>query len=111
MFLSFWKKNKSIDIFANELANELFSSIQPKEFDEYFNSSSKKDKIVKKNRKKIDVHINNIIKQIQQFRMTHSLGVYGKARLQLKLNERLEELGYDKETVRSLKEIILVKIP
>ena len=109
MKLFFWKKNKSIDIFANELANELFSSIQPQSFNEYFQKSSNKEKSAKKNRKIIDTKIQNIIKQIQQFRTTHSLGVYGKARLHLKFNDRLKELGYASEIVTSLNDILLVK--
>lgn len=111
MKLFFWKKNKLIDIFANELANELFSSIQSQSFIEYFQKSSNKEKSAKKNRKLIDTKIQNIIKQTQQFRATHSLGVYGKARLHLKFNERLKELGYTSEIVTNLNEIILVKMP
>ena len=110
MSLFFWKKNKGIDIFANKLANELFSSVQPQSIKDYFHASSK-DKSAKKNKKNVDANIQGIIKQIQQFRVTHSLGTYGKARLQLKFNERLKELGYDKDSVSKLNEFILVNTP
>lgn len=51
MNLLFWKKNNVIDAFANELANELFSTIQPSVAKTLFEGSSDK-KQMKKTEKK-----------------------------------------------------------
>lgn len=110
MNLFFWKKNQTIDIFASKIANDLFSAVQPQSIRDFFQGAAK-DKNAKKSRKTVEVNLQNVTKQIQQFRVTNSLGTYGKARLQLKFNERLKELGYDSDIVSKLNEFILVKIP
>lgn len=110
MNLLFWKKNKDIDIFANDIANELFSMVQPDSIRDFFQGSSK-DKKLKNERKKVEANISGVIKKIQQFRAANSLGTYGKARLQLGFSNRLQALGYDPDTVRELNEFILVRIP
>jgi hypothetical protein len=110
MNLFFWKQNQVIDVFANNIANDLFSVVQPQSISEFFLTSSK-DTQARKSRKNIETRIYNVIKQIKQFRITNSLGTYGKARLQLKFNERLKELGYDPEVVGKLNELILVSLP
>lgn len=110
MKLFFWKKNQAIDIFANNIANDLFSAVQPQSISAYFQASSK-DKAAKKDRKKVETNVANVIKQIQQFRATNSLGTYGKARLQLGFNRRLQELGYDEDVISELNEFILVRMP
>ena len=107
MGLFFWKKNNVIDKFANDLANELYSDIQPQLIAEYM--SGEETANVKKYGKKIDNRLSGVVKAVQQFRLTHSLGVYGKARLQLKLNERLEELGYEKKAIDKLNRMILLR--
>ena len=107
MGLFFWKKNKVIDQFANDLANELYSDIQPKLMAEYISGDDTGD--VKKYGKKIDNRLSGVVKAVQQFRLTHSLGVYGKARLQLKLGERLDELGYEKAVIDKLNRMILLR--
>ena len=113
MNLFFWKKNKAIDVFANELANELFSTIQPssakKLFEESEGFSSKKQ--LRKAEDKMDKEIQNIIKKVNQFKVINSLGVYGKARLHLKFKVRLEELGYDGVIVNKLNQIVMLKTP
>lgn len=110
MKLFFWKNNQAIEVFANNIANDLFSVVQPQSIRDYFQGVSK-DKAAKKNRKKVEANIADIIKQIQQFRATNSLGTYGKARLQLSFNRRLQELGYDDDVISQLNEFILVRIP
>ncbi len=105
MPILFWKKNRLIDVFATDVANELYSFVQPQSVQDYFTSASKG----KKDKKKIESFLNGIIKQMRQFRLTHALGVYGKARLQLKFNERLSELGYDKDVIARLNQLILVR--
>jgi hypothetical protein len=110
MKLFFWKKNKDIDIFANTIANDLFSMVQPDSINDYFKGSSK-DKKIKNNRKKVEANISIVIKKIQQFRAANSLGTYGKARLQLGFSNRLQDLGYNPDVIRKLNEFILVRIP
>ena len=110
MSIFFWKNNKAIDSFSNSLASELYSSVQADDMKKYFQASSKdikKDKTLKN----VEVTLLNSLKQLQQFRLTHSLGTYGKARLLMKFNERLDELGYDAATIKKLKELILIKLP
>lgn len=109
MSIFFWKKNKSIDIFANELANDFYSYVQPKLVKDYFQSALIKGKEGKKNKKVVEDNLQSLVKQIQQYRVTGNLGTYGKARFQLKFDERLRELGYDKETVTKLSEFVLIK--
>lgn len=110
MNLFFWRKNKHIDVFAGSLANELYSAVQPEQMKKYLRLE-KGDKKAQKEIRKIESQFNNAIKLVQQFRATHSLGVYGKARLHLKFIERLEELGYDKNSAKKVNEIILLKTP
>ena len=110
MKLFFWKNNQAIDVFANNIANDLFSVVQPQSIRDFFQGSSK-DKKGKKDRKNVEANISIATKQIQQFRATNSLGTYGKARLQLGFNKRLKELGYDTDVIRELNEFILVRIP
>lgn len=110
MKLFFWKNNQVIEVFANNIANDLFSTVQPQSIRDYFQGGSK-DKAAKKDRKKVEANIADVIKQIQQFRATNSLGTYGKARLQLSFNRRLQELGYDEDVISQLNEFILVRMP
>lgn len=111
MSLFFWKKNKNIDIFASDLANDFYSYIQPASVKAYFQSALKKGKEDKKIKKVVEDNLQNLVKKIQQYRVTANLGTYGKARFQLKFNERLKELGYDKDTVTRLSEYILTRTP
>ena len=117
MNLFSWKKNKTIDMFASELANEFFSLVPPDIIHAYFKSKQQdrknrqnKSKNKKENRS-VESNLMSLVKQMQQFKILHSLGTYGKARLQLKFNERLEELGYDKETVSQLSDFVLLHNP
>ena len=119
MNLFFWKKNNTIDVFSNSLANEFYSSIQPVVAKDFFTQEIKDKKLKKgKNAKKtgkekqqIDYQIDSIINQINQFKQIHSLGVYGKARLHLKFSERLKELGYDESITKKINDYIMVRTP
>lgn len=108
MGLLFWKQNRIIDAFANAVAEDLYSHIQPEKAKSHLLGPPNKSK--KKNFK-IEQKLLGIIKQMQQFREVNSLGVYGKARLQMKFNERLQELGYDASVTDKLDEIILFRRP
>lgn len=108
MQLFFWRKNKQIDTFANTLANELFSNLQPDNAVAYL--AGPKDKSGKTD-KKIDRRIQELIMQVQHFRIQHSLGVYGKARLHLTFTERLKELGYDQKVADRLNEMVMIRTP
>lgn len=110
MSLLFWKKNKIIDSFASELASELYSNLQPQIAKQFFEGASD-NKQMKKNEKKIRNEIQGVIKKINEFKFINSLGVYGKARLHLKLKLRLEELGYEQQIANKLNEIVMVKTP
>ena len=110
MSIFFWKKNKIIDVFANELANDFYSHVDSEKVRLYFGKGLK-GKEHKKDKKKLETNLLNLTKQIQQFRITNELGTYGKARFQLKFNSRLQELGYEESTVKKLSDYILVQIP
>lgn len=110
MSLFFWKKNKHIDIFASTLANELYSLAQPQVAKDYFDTATK-DKDARKARKKFGANLQEVIRQVNQFRISHSLGIYGKARLHLKFSERLKELGYDAGTVAKINETVMLGTP
>jgi len=47
--------------------------------------------------------------QMQRYGESKSLGVYGKARLQKRFNDRLEELGYDADVVLKIAESMLLR--
>lgn len=111
MNILFWKTNKQIDEFSNRLATELYSSVQPDEIRRFFDSASKKKARKDKSLKRIDTELSSTLNQLRQFQLTHGLGVYGKARLLLQFNDRLQELGYDQQSIASLKELILIRSP
>jgi hypothetical protein len=106
MGLLFWKDNKGIDAFARAVADDLYSHVQPDVAKDYFEGKADKKK---KKQHKIDQTIRSVVRQIQYFSDTKSLGVYGKARLQQKFNERLHELGYDTSVTDRLVEVILMQ--
>jgi len=111
MNIFFWKNNKAIDNFANDLANDLYSQLQPKLITDYYQLINSKDKKVLKTRKKVETQFQNAVTKIQHFRGAHKIGVYGKARLHLKFKERLKELGYDPDAVTKINEMLLLKTP
>lgn len=109
-----WKKNKHIDDFAILLADEFYSRILPDLANEYFNiNDSRVDKKQLKARKddikKVNQAMVAALSEVMTFRKSQKLGVYGKARLQLKFMERLIELGYHQEIARKLNDEILLK--
>ena len=106
MGLRFWKNNSDIDAMARAMADDLFSHVQP---DAARNHLLGLKKGAPKQQRKIEQKVTDVILQFQRFTKAKSLGVYGKARLQQKFNERLEELGYDADAVRKLSETILLK--
>ncbi|MBI3188731.1 MAG: hypothetical protein HYZ31_12800 [Gammaproteobacteria bacterium] len=110
MNLFFWKKNRIIDDFAIKLANELYSAITPDQVALYFaNSENKKQN--EKIQKKLDNQIKLYVVSIKQFKIKHSIGIYGKARLHLKFMERLKELGYNQDISKRINELLLISTP
>jgi len=104
--LFFWKNNKKIDAFADALADEMYSFIQPDVAKDLFQNAAQKNK---KKQRKTEQNLLGIINQMQKFSEANSLGVYGKARLQKEFSDRLIELGYDGEVTRVLVETILFR--
>lgn len=106
MGLFFWKDNKKIDAFADAVAEDLYSNIQPETAEQHFQGIAQKNK---KKQRKIDQRLVGIIGQMQQFGAANSLGIYGKARLQKQFSDRLLELGYDVAVTNKIVETILLR--
>ena len=106
MGLFFWKDNKKIDAFANSVAEDLYSHIQPELAKQQFEGIAQQNR---KKQRKVEQRLNGIIGQRQQFSAANSLGIYGKARLQKQFSDRLLELGYDVAVTNKLVEIILLQ--
>jgi len=112
MKIFFWKKNNLIDEYAYRLADGLYSTVKPELARQYISQSpSQKMTPERKNQQKIIRELNNVILGIQQFREIHSLGIYGKARLHLTFVQRLQDLGYDKETAEEVNKLVLLRTP
>ena len=105
MGLLFWKNNKKIDAYAKTLAENLFSYVQPEVAQQYLAPGNK---LPKKRQAQVKKYLAELYTQIKSFSETNSLGIYGKARLQMQLNERLEELGYDETVVKKISDQILL---
>lgn len=112
MSLFFWKDNRKIDAFGVALADDLFSHIQPDKARNHFTGvggDQSKNPDNKKKQRKIEQRIHALINQMQEFSSTHSLGIYGKARLQKTFSDRLLELGYDEAVTTRLVEAIVFR--
>ena len=106
MGLFFWKENKKIDAFANAVAEDLYSHIQPEIAAQQFEGIAQQNR---KKQRKIEQRLAGIVAQMQQFSATNSLGIYGKARLQKQFSDRLLELGYDAVVTNKIVEKILLQ--
>lgn len=106
MSLFFWKNNHKIDAFAQAVADDLFSHVQPAVARQHLSGGGD---FSKKKRARIEHKFNDVILQIRRFSEAESLGVYGKARLQKQFNDRLEELGYPVEVVNRIAESFLLQ--
>jgi hypothetical protein len=110
-----WQKNKGIDRFANLLADEFFSRIQPELANEYVNNKKigVENRRALKNRnsniQKVNQALGAVVSEFIKFRDSQKLGIYGKARLHMKFMERLTDLGYQQEIAKKLNEEILLK--
>ncbi len=62
----------------------------------------------KKKQAKVKQKFTDIVLQLERFSESNGLGIYGKARLQKKFNDRLEELGYETEVVNKITENFLL---
>jgi hypothetical protein len=106
MGLFFWKNNSKIDGFGVALADDLFSHVQPDVAKSYFTGTGTDNK---KKQRKIDQRFHALVGQMQEFGSTHSLGIYGKARLQKSFSDRLLELGYEEPVTIKLVETIVFR--
>lgn len=105
MGILFWrKKNPKIDAFARTAADELYSYVNPEEAERHFSGEQEKKK---KKQQNVEKHIRGIILQMHDFGVENSLGIYGKARLQMQFSERLVELGYEEKLARKIVDTIL----
>ena len=105
MGLLFWKNNKAIDAFAQAVADDLFSYVQPDVASQHVHG---RGDIPKKKKAKIEQKFTDIRLQIKRFAESQSLGIYGKARLQKQFNDRLQELGYHVDVVNKITESFLL---
>lgn len=106
MGLFFWKDNRKIDAFAMAVADDLYSFIQPDVARQLFEGESQKNR---KKQHKVEQRLTGVVNQMQQFSLSNSLGIYGKARLQKQFSDRLLELGYDADVTNRLVETILFR--
>jgi len=118
MDIFFWRKNKQIDSFAKKMADDLFGRYLPGELDAHFFVGDESVNREKPNKKKQDNKhqksermINDMALLLAQYKSREKLGVYGKARLHMSLVNRLDELGYSKQSVQELNRILLLKSP
>lgn len=113
MKLFFWTKHKAIDRHARLIADELYSRVLPEDATSYIEGAQiKTKKAIKQQKKKltrVEQVIHDTANNIQEFKRTESLGVYGKARYHLTFMERLNELGYPEDTTKKLNDILLMK--
>ena len=103
--LFFWRFNKQIDEFATSLADELYSQVTP----EMISAANKKAD--KKISKQWDKQVNGVILKINQYKFSHGLGIYRKARLHQTFMNRLEVHGFAKKFVKELNEHLLLNTP
>lgn len=101
----FWRINKQIDELATTLADELYSQVTP----EMLTTANKKAD--KKISKLWDKQVDDIVFSINQYKLTHSLGIYRKARLHQSFMKRLEVHGFSKTLIKELNEHLLLKTP
>ena len=106
MSLRFWKNNKVIDGFAQTAADDLFSYVQADLVRQHVLGEPG---LNRKQSRKVEQKVQDAVLQIKRFSESHSLGIYGKARLQQKFDERLQELGYPTDVVKRISERILTR--
>ncbi|MEJ2362925.1 MAG: hypothetical protein P8Z75_16200 [Gammaproteobacteria bacterium] len=104
MFL-FSHKNKQIDNFAKQLADEIYSHIPPALLEQDDKSAQKKLN------RRIDKELQTAVTNLNNFKLMHKLGVYGKARFHLTFMERLRAHGYPESLVKEINEHLMVKVP
>ena len=105
MGLLFWKNNKAIDAFAQAVADDLFSYVQPDVARQHVKG---RGDLSAKKKAKLDQKFTDIRLQMKRFAESESLGIYGKARLQKQFNDRLQELGYHVDVVNEITESFLL---
>jgi hypothetical protein len=106
MGLLFWKDNQEIDAMAQAIADDLYSYVQPDVARHHIFATGK---LKKKQAPKVAQKFTDVVLQMHRFGEAKSLGVYGKARMQKRFNDRLEELGYDANVVHKIAESMLLR--
>lgn len=103
--LFFWRKNKLVDNFAIKLADELYSQVPADVLQAV--SGGKEKKLVRR----WEQEVQATVIRLRDFKASHQLGVYGKARLHLTFMERLRSHGYAEDVIKELNDFLLVKTP
>jgi site-specific recombinase len=103
--LWFSSKNKQIDNFAKQLADEIYSHIPPTLLEGDDKSAQKKLS------RRFDKELQNAVTELHNYRLMYKLGVYGKARFHLTFMERLRNHGYPEALVKEINEQLMLKVP
>jgi len=103
--LLFWRKNTEIDNFANILADELYTKLPPNMLENSEKAAGKKLD------RRIEKELQTMVTRLQEYKLVHKLGVYGKARFHLTFRERLRSHGYPEILAKEINDFLLVKVP
>lgn len=110
----FWKKNRKIDEFAQQMADEFFSQVQPDVAEKFFETDA--DDAGKKSARKNKTHavstqLDGTAGRLKLMKEELNLGVYGKARFHMKFMSRLEQLGYSKDLAGRINQHLMLNTP
>lgn len=100
----FGGKTKRVVNFSKELADELYSAFPPAAVEKYRAGD-------RKAQRQFERAMDNAAVSLAQFRATHRLGIFTKAKFHQVFMERLHELGYEKAFAEEVNHYIMVKTP
>ena len=104
MFL-FGKKKRMLIEFADQRAEELFSTVPPALIKKHLGGKTKKAT------KQFNAGVEKTLVQFARFKAAEKPGIYGKAKIHQIFAARLKELGYPEEIADEINEYILTKTP
>ncbi len=103
----FWRKNRTIDAVAFEVADEIYSQVPPEMLLASAQGPGRKPD--KKLDRKLARAQQASARRLREFIQVQELGVYGKARINLKVIERLREHGYGEDFIDQVKDYLLLE--